>query len=126
MVLRCSIGTIPGAILTADAGILFEPDDPGLFIFFVGVDGTANEAGRFQTVIAGHGDKVATGTRTALSLKFSHPAPNHIHGSIVLFVAGHFTAFASHALGHVEVKAILFPLREGDLGAGGHYFVGLI
>jgi hypothetical protein len=109
VILGSPIGAIPGAILATDADVVLEPNDSGFFIFDVGIHRTTDEARRLQAMIAGHGNKVATGAAVALGLKLPDSTPNNVYGCVVLFMAGHLTALTPDALGHVEVKSVLLP-----------------
>lgn len=50
------------------------------------------------------------------SFDLTDTAPIDLRGISILLIAGHYTAFAANALGHVEVKAILLTGLKRALG----------
>jgi hypothetical protein len=59
-------------------------------------------------VVASHGEIVANGIRIDATLDFAHATPENIRWISILLVAGNHAALAPDALGHIEMKAILF------------------
>ena len=79
------------------------------------------QAGGVKTVVAAHGKMEALRERIIAGFDFSDAPPADIGGVVVLFVAGHFAAFAADALGHVEVEAVLLAFGwQAQRNAGVH------
>src|ERR1035438_3893629 len=108
VVLRHTIRAIPGAILTADADIRAMAHDSGGAIFGVRIDRASRHACRFHAVVASHREIVANRLRIDAAFDFADAAPENIRRVSILLVAGNHAAFAPDALGHIEMKAILF------------------
>src|SRR5689334_23323751 len=107
VVLRHTVGTVPGAVLAAntDVGVVF--DYARLFDLGVSFDRTAVQAGWLQAVIAAHRQVQALCIGKDAAFNLAHSAPVQVTGVAVLFVARHHAALAAYALGHVEVEAVL-------------------
>jgi hypothetical protein len=58
-------------------------------------------------------------SRRFFSFDLSDSTPNDIHRGVVLLVASDLATLAADAFGHVEVKPVLFPGLQGDLGLFG-------
>ena len=74
-------------------------------------------------MIATHRKVEPLGSRKDATLDFTNAAPVDVGGVGVMFIAGDDTAFATNALCHVEMEAVLFAFarqsikqREGERG----------
>src|SRR5260370_11759707 len=106
IVLRHTVRTIPGAILTANAEVRIEVHDACDPILRVGLHRAADEAGRLQAMVAAHGYVPALRLRIDAAFDLADAAPIELRGVAVLLVARHHAAFATDALRHIEVEAI--------------------
>jgi hypothetical protein len=116
IVLRHAVGAVPGAVLAADACIGIVDDDACARVFRIGLDGTADHAGRLQAVIAAHRKVMPLGVGVVAAFHFADTPPVDGGGIAVLLVASDNTALAPDALFHVEVEPILLSVLEGALG----------
>ena len=116
VVLRHAVGTIPRAVLAADAGLRAVLHDSGDWVLLIGLDRTADQARRLQTVIAAHREMKALRIGIQAAFDFSDPPPVNVGGISVLLVAGHDAALAADALRHIEMKAVLLAGLECPLG----------
>src|SRR5215467_11413699 len=115
--LRDGVGTVPDAVLAADAGFGGVEDDTGDGIFFIGIHGAAAKAVGGEAVVAAHGEIEARSEGPDAAFDFADPAPAYVSGVAVLLVARDLTGAAADALGHVEMEAVLlagakFALRN--------------
>ncbi len=78
VVLRNTIGTVPGAVLAPNACLRTVQHDPCFRIFPIGIHRTANQARRLQAVIAAHGqiEALRVWIPAASRLQFLLPAAN--------------------------------------------------
>jgi hypothetical protein len=77
-------------------------------IFGICIDRAARHAGWLNAVIAAHGEIAALSIRVDAAFDLSYAAEQNVCRISVLLVARNHTAFASDALGHVEVESVLF------------------
>ena len=94
-------------------------NDAGDWVLGVSLDGAAFDAVGVEAVVATHGQIVAEGVGIGSAFEFADTTPVDVVGIAVLFVAGDFAGAAADALGHVEVKTVLFALLEDALGDQG-------
>jgi len=87
-------------------------DNSGCRIFCVGIHRAADKAGRFQTMIATHGQVPALRVGIPPAFNLSHAPPIDLCWVSVLFVASNHATLAADTLGHIEVKTVLFPWFE--------------
>lgn len=107
VVLRNSVGAVPGAVLAPDAGVRVVTDDTGYRIFGVGVHRAASHAGGFEAVIAANGEIMALSERVSSAFDLAHASPENVGRIAILLVACNNAALAADALRHVEVKPVL-------------------
>ena len=115
VVLRHAVRTVPGAVLTADAGIGAMQHDPGGRVLLECVHRAAAHAGRFHAMVAAHRQVRSVCVREPAAFDLPDPAPVDRRRVAVLLVAGDHTALAADALAHVEVKTVLLA-RTGRTG----------
>jgi hypothetical protein len=87
-------------------------EDDTVVEFDVAVGGTTDEAGWIDAVVTTHGVKEQKSVRETSPLHFTHTAPFDIGWIVVLFVARYFTTATPHARCGIEVKAVLFTLKQ--------------
>src|SRR6185369_13533467 len=107
VVLRHAVLAVPGAVLAADAGVGAVLDDAGKCIFRVGIDRASLQTGRFQAVVAAHGEVKSLSERVGPAFDFTNTPPVHVSRIVILLIACHLTAVATDALRHVEVEPVL-------------------
>jgi hypothetical protein len=82
------------------------------WIFCVRLDRAPLHAFRIQTVIASHRQVAALRVGPCSSFNLTKAPPVNLGWIAVLLIAGNLAGAAADALGHVEVKAILFTLLQ--------------
>ncbi len=107
VVLRHAVRTIPGAVLTADAGVGAVTHDAGDRILGVGVNRTALQTRRLEAVVAAHREIRAAGGGKPSAFDLADAPPVDRRRVAVLLVAGDDAALAADALPHVHVEAVL-------------------
>jgi hypothetical protein len=112
VVLRHPIRAIPGAVLTADAGVGAVLHDAGHRILAVGVHRTAAQTCRLDTVVASHRQIRPRGVRKPSAFDLADAPPVDRRRVAILLVARHHAALAADALLHVEVKSVLLARRR--------------
>ena len=125
--LRHAIRAVPHAVLAANARIRGMQDNSRRWIFCVRLDWASLHAFGVETVIAPHRQVTALRIGPCTSLNLTKAPPVNLGWIAVLFIAGNLAGTAADALGHIEMKAILFTLvqcarfgmRPGA-GIGGH------
>jgi hypothetical protein len=115
VVLRNSVGTIPGAVLAADTGFRVVNHYSGDGILRIRVNRTTCETRRLETMIAAHRKMEALRIWIPPAFNFADPPPVNISWISILFIACDDATFAADALGHVEVKAVLLAGRQRSL-----------
>ena len=109
------IRTVPSTVLTTDADIIIMIDD-AIVKLDIRVRGTTTQALGVDAVVTRHRVKELTHSGKCPCFHLSHTTPLDIWSVEVLFIAGYFTAVASHTGSHIKVKAVLFSLFElGDI-----------
>jgi hypothetical protein len=78
-------------------------------IFGVSLNWTSNQARRLEAMIASHRQIEPISIRIPSTLDLSHSPPINVCRIPVLFIAGHDTALAPNALGHIKVETVLLP-----------------
>src|SRR4030095_6271036 len=107
VVLRNSVGTIPGAVLAADTGLRVVDHNAGDGILRVGIYRATLQTRRLKAVIAAHGQVQPLRIGVPSAFDFADATPIDLSGISVLLVASDDTAFTANTLRHVEVKAVL-------------------
>jgi hypothetical protein len=107
VVLRNTVGAIPRAILAANTDFGAMQNYASERVLRIGVDGTAGQTGRFDTVIASHRQMQPLGVRVPATLDFTNSPPVDVRGIAVLLVTGDNTTLATNTFGHVEMKTVL-------------------
>lgn len=117
VVLRHAVGTIPGAILAANASISRVQDYAGCRVFRIRFNRATRHARWFQAMIAAHGHVPALRFRIDAAFNFADSTPVQMGRISVLFITCHHATLTADAGTHVEVEPVLFP-RIGC--TGGH------
>ena len=107
VVLRHSVGTVPCAVLAADANLRAVQHHASDGILGEGVHGTAFQTRRLHAVIAAHGKIRTVCIRVPAAFDLPDSSPIDIRRIAVLLVASNDAALAADAFGHVKVKAVL-------------------
>jgi hypothetical protein len=121
VVLRYAVRAIPGAVLTANAGVRAVADDARHRILGVGIHRAAAQTRRLEAVVTSHRQIRTRRIREPSTFDLADPPPVDRGGVAVLLVAGDHAALAPDALLHVEVKPVLLA---GTWGALRHAAVG--
>src|SRR4030095_7024212 len=116
VVLRNAVRTIPGAVLTADAGVGAVADDARDRVLGVGVHATALQARRLEAVVAPHREIRLAGRGKPAAFDLADAPPVDRRRVPVLLVAGNDATLAGDALPPVHMDAIL--LAHGGRAIG--------
>src|SRR5260370_37144251 len=112
IVLRHAVRTIPGAVLAANAEVRIKVHNPCEAILRISLHRAADEARRLETMIAAHGNVPALRVRINAAFDLADASPIEFRWVAILLVARHHAAFATDALRHIEVEAILLAFSN--------------